>query len=89
MGWWECPSCKTRQPSTAASCLNCAAKPAPEPVRPPSRSREQLPSFSGLIDTKSFVLPVRRTVVWVWIAIAFGLPLLLSLGYFLAGRLFR
>jgi hypothetical protein len=45
-------------------------------------------SLSGVMDTKSFMLPARRNIVWVWASVTLGLLLLGETVYviFFAGR---
>ena len=51
--------------------------------------RASLASYSGVLDTKSFVLPVRRKAIWLWVAIGVGLPLLMSGVYMVIKALLR
>lgn len=50
--------------------------------------RAQMKSLSGVMDTKSFMLPARRNIVWVWASVTLGLLLLGETVYviFFAGR---
>lgn len=78
-GWWKCSACGKSSSPGSAFCATCGTK-APPPAR------GSLASYSGVLDTKSFVLPVRKSAIRLWIAIGIGLPLLMS-GIYMAVKL--
>jgi hypothetical protein len=62
------------------NCKKCGLE---KPVAPDGECEEcrdnfraQMGSMSHVMDTKSFMLPARRNVVWVWAAVTLGLLLL-------------
>jgi hypothetical protein len=51
------------------------------------RGRFRMKSMTEVMDTKSFMLPARRNILWVWTAVTLGLLLLGETVYVLfAGR---
>jgi hypothetical protein len=73
---WTCPSCGKQSPIDQPICVWCK-------VPRPNDSRSRLASFANVLDTRSFILPVRRRLVWIWVAITLGLPMVLSAVYYL------
>jgi len=72
-----------------ANCKNCGLeKPLVsdgecEECRGGGKFRAQMESMSHVMDTKSFMLPARRNIVWVWAAVTLGLLLLGEIFYVL------
>jgi hypothetical protein len=75
---WVCPNCQQLTPLDQMVCATCRA-------RKPQDSRARLASYPTVLDTKSFVLPVQRSIVRTWILISL-IPIAASLFYFLVRR---
>ncbi len=73
----NCKNCGLEKPlSPDGECEECGGK-----------FRAQMESMSHVMDTKSFMLPARRNIVWVWAAVTLGLLLLGEVFYVLwSGR---
>jgi hypothetical protein len=72
---WTCTKCGSTNDFKALVCAKCFA-PKPASVR------SKLPSF-GIMDTGSFVLPVQKRLLKIWVIISLILPLIASSVYFL------
>lgn len=75
----NCRTCKLeRELGADGECQECRGV----------RFRAQMKSMTDVMDTKSFMLPARRNIVWVWAAVTLGLLLLGETIYviFLSGR---
>ena len=74
----DCKKCGLEKPVTSdGECEECRD----------GRFRAQMGSMSHVMDTKSFILPARRNIVWVWAAVTLGLLLLGETVYMLcSGR---
>ena len=74
----NCSKCGLEKPVGADDeCAECRGE----------RFRAQMSSMSHVMDTKSFVLPARRNIIWVWAAVTLGLLLLGETVYvLLSGR---
>lgn len=73
-----CSKCK-RESEVGADgwCAECRA----------AGYRTRMKSMTEVMDTKSFMLPARRNILWVWTAVTLGLLLLGETLYILfAGR---
>ena len=57
-----------------------------EPEGPP---RMKMESIGQVVDTKSFIVPARRSSIWIWITISVLLPLLMSGAYFMLKKLWH
>jgi hypothetical protein len=75
---WRCPNCQQLTPLDQSVCVTCKA-------RKPQDSRARLASYPTVIDTRSFVLPVQRSIVRTWILISL-IPIVLSIAYFIIKR---
>ncbi|OPZ38345.1 MAG: hypothetical protein BWY99_01663 [Synergistetes bacterium ADurb.BinA166] len=82
MDSWKCRTCGERHSLQLKFCRQCGTA-----ASPPSRA--SLASFSEVLDTKSFVVPVKRRVIWIWAAIGVGFPTLMTGAWFLYRLLFR
>lgn len=75
----SCKTCKLeRALGPDGECQECRG----------TRFRAQMQSMSSVMDTKSFMLPARRNIVWMWAAVTLGLLLLGETVYvlFFSGR---
>jgi hypothetical protein len=69
----NCKKCGLKKPLVpGGDCEECAG-----------RFRARMESMSHVMDTKSFMLPARRNIVWVWAAVTLGILLLVETVYML------
>ncbi len=61
----------------------------PKNYEPPGPPRMKMESIGQVVDTKSFIVPARRTSIWLWIGISILLPILMSGAYFLISRIWH
>ncbi len=49
----------------------------------------KMESIGQVVDTKSFIVPARRSSIWIWITISVLLPILMSGTYLLLRKLWH
>jgi uncharacterized membrane protein YvbJ len=78
----KCALCGSVQPASPQPrpCVQCGT---------PAPSRGSLSSYSEVLDTKSFITPVRKKVIWIWAAVGVGVSLLMTAVWLLVRLLQR
>ena len=72
---WVCKNCGQSNIFDLQICSTCST------IRP-GEMRNMMPSYSSVLDTQSFLVPIRKSIIRTWMIIT-AIPVVISLAYFI------